>query len=141
MSVMLHQVHINATPEKVYEAISTTAGLRSWWTADSVTESHVGGMAEFGFGKRKTLFRMRIEELTPPQCLVWLCLGDVDEWKGTRLTWEMTSEEGGTCLRFVHANWRSTDGWFATCNSTWGELMHRLKAYVEGKAPGPHFQG
>lgn len=26
----------------------------------------------------------------------------------------------------------------ATRNSTWGELMYRLKGYVEGKNPGPH---
>jgi hypothetical protein len=25
----------------------------------------------------------------------------------------------------------------ATCNSTWGELMYRLKDYAEGKNPGP----
>ena len=26
---------------------------------------------------------------------------------------------------------------FAMCNSSWGELMHRLKGYAEGKNPGP----
>ena len=28
----------------------------------------------------------------------------------------------------------------ATCNSTWGELMYRLKAHAEGKNPGPHWR-
>jgi hypothetical protein len=28
----------------------------------------------------------------------------------------------------------------ATCNSTWGELMYRLKGYVDGKNPGPHWR-
>ena len=27
----------------------------------------------------------------------------------------------------------------AICNSSWGELMYRLKKYVEGKNPGPHW--
>jgi hypothetical protein len=25
------------------------------------------------------------------------------------------------------------------CNSTWGELMYRLKGYLEGENPGPHW--
>ena len=28
----------------------------------------------------------------------------------------------------------------ATCNSTWGELMYRLKDYVEGKNLAPHWR-
>ena len=28
----------------------------------------------------------------------------------------------------------------ASCNSTWGELMYRLKGFVEGKNPGPHWR-
>ena len=28
----------------------------------------------------------------------------------------------------------------ATRNSNWGELMYRLKNYVEGKNPGPHWR-
>src|SRR5262245_53306481 len=29
---------------------------------------------------------------------------------------------------------------YAICNSSWGELMHRLKDYVEGRNPGPHWK-
>jgi uncharacterized protein YndB with AHSA1/START domain len=45
-------------------------------------------------------------------------------WNGTMLTWELTPQNGGTPL-------------FAspTCNSTWGELMYRLK-YVRKNEPG-----
>ena len=78
MADMHHAIQVEASPDKVYQAIATDAGLRGWWTADSKTESNVGG-------------------------------------------------------------WRSTEGYFAVCNSTWGELMYRLKDYVEGKRPGPRW--
>jgi hypothetical protein len=26
------------------------------------------------------------------------------------------------------------------CNSTWGELMYRIKDYLEGRNPGPHWR-
>lgn len=139
MADMHHAVQIDASPDKVYQAIATDARLRSWWTADSKTDANAGGKAEFGFDDRGTVFRMRIEELRPGARVVWSCLGDPDDWKGTRLTWEMSAGDGGTMLRFTHGNWRSTDDYFGTCNSTWGELMYRLKDYVEGKRPGPRW--
>ena len=97
----------------------------------------MGSITEFGFGNRATVFRTRIAELQPNTRLVWECLGDVNEWNGTQLTWDLCEQEGKTEVCVTQGNWRSTDGWFALCNTTWGELMYRLKNHVEGKAPGP----
>jgi uncharacterized protein YndB with AHSA1/START domain len=133
------QIAINSTPEKVYAALTTEAGLRHWWTADASTEDKVGGNAEFGFDKRATLFRMKIEKLNPGKEVVWSCHGDNPEWAGTMLTWNISSENGRSILRFTHSGWKSPSELFAICNSSWGELMHRLRSYAEGKSPGPHW--
>lgn len=140
MAEMHHQIPIDASPEKVYEAIATQEGLRGWWTGDSIAEAQVGSVAEFGFYNRKFLFRMRIDELQPGKRVVWACIGDYDEWKGTRLTWEISRTDGTSILRFVHGDWHSTSSFFASCNSTWGMLMYRLKDYAEGKNPGPYWK-
>lgn len=140
MADMHHQVPIDASPEKVYEAIATQKGLQGWWTGDCMAEPRVGSVAEFGFYNRKILFRMRIDELQPGKRVVWTCIGDYDEWKDTRLTWEISQKEGGSLLNFGHGNWRSTTSFFASCNSTWGMLMYRLKDYVEGRKPGPFWK-
>jgi uncharacterized protein YndB with AHSA1/START domain len=140
MAEMHHEIQIEASPQKVYDAITAQEGLRSWWTADSVAKPSVGTIAEFGFDKRTILFRMRVEELKPGKRVVWACLGDPDEWKGTRLTWDISQRGKITTLHFTHSDWRSATSFFATCNSTWGELMYRLKAYAEGKSPGPHWR-
>lgn len=140
MADLHHAIEINVSAEKVYEAITTQKGLRSWWTRDSVTEPRVGSIAEFGFNDRAALFRMRIDELTPPKRIVWYCLGDDEEWKGTRLIWDISPKEEGTTLHLLHAYWRSPSSWFATCNTTWGALMYRLKAYLEGRKPGPQWR-
>jgi hypothetical protein len=42
-------------------------------------------------------------------------------------------------LRFTHGGWRSETDYFLNCNTTWGELMYRLKAAAEGKPRGPLF--
>jgi len=140
MAEMKHQIPIKAAPAKVYAALATQAGLRGWWTADSTTAEKIGGNAEFGFDKRGMIFHMKIEELDPATLVVWSCHGDHPEWNGTRLTWKLSPQNGGTVVRFSHSNWKDASEFYDTCNSTWGELMHRLRDYAEGKNPGPHWK-
>ena len=141
MAEFKHQIPISAPAEKVYAALATSAGLKGWWTADSKADEKVGGRAEFGFDRRSVVFRMTIEKLDPGRQVVWICQGGDDpEWNGTTLSWTITPEDKGSTLRFTHSGWKSVGDYFAMCNSTWGELMYRLKDYVEGRNPGPHWK-
>lgn len=135
MAEIRHQIPINAPPEKVYAALATPAGLQGWWTADTRADEKAGGKAEFGFDKHTFVFRMNIEKLEPGKQVVWRCHGDNPEWEGTTLTWNISRENDATVLRFIHSGWRSFSDFCDSCNSTWGELMYRLKDYVEGRIP------
>jgi uncharacterized protein YndB with AHSA1/START domain len=139
MADLLHQIDIKASPQQVYAALATSSGLASWWTADAHAEQKVGGKAEFGFNKRSVMYRMTIDALDPGKQVAWSCHGDNPEWRGTTLTWTITADGAGSVLRFTHGNWKSASDFFAMCNSTWGELMYRLKGYLEGNAPGPRW--
>ncbi len=140
MPHILHQIKISAPPERVFDAIATADGLRSWWTTDAIAEPIEGSIAEFGFNDRATVFRMRVDELVPGRRVTWSCLGDNDEWKGTRQEFHLSPEDGGGVdLRFAHLNWRSLAGAYSLCNTTWGELKYRLKAYAETDTPDPLF--
>jgi uncharacterized protein YndB with AHSA1/START domain len=140
MADIKHLVPIDATPEKVYAALATAAGLRRWWTADTKADEKVGGEAVFGFEKRGMVFRMTIEKLELGKLVVWRCHGDHPEWDGTTLTWTIAREDNATVLRFVQSGWKSVTDFCAGCNSTWGELLYRLKDDLEGKNPGPHWR-
>lgn len=139
MPDMLHEIAINAAPEAVFTAITTQHGLRNWWTADCEARREVGSEAVFRFGGGATVFRMTVEEITPWEKVVWTCHGEPDEWQDTKLAWRMSVEQQKTRLQFCHANWKSTDGIYAICNTTWGHLMVVLKQFCEGKEPGPYF--
>jgi uncharacterized protein YndB with AHSA1/START domain len=140
MAEIRHLIPIEAPPSKVYAALATQAGLSAWWTADSVAEDKVGGKAEFGFEAKAVTFRMSIETLDPPRRVVWKCHGDNPEWNGTTLTWRIEPKDGGSLLHFTQSGWREMTDNVAMCNSTWGELMYRLKGYAEGHNPGPHWR-
>ena len=140
MTDFVHNVLIQAPAKKVFAAIATQAGNQGWWTHDTVLDPRAGGSAEFGFDHRGMVFRMRIEELVPEKRLVMICSGDHPEWNGTKLEWNLTpGEGGGTLLRFTHRNWNAPTDFAVSCNSMWGNLMYRLKAFVESGKPAPQW--
>ncbi len=142
MADILHRITIDAGPDRVFDALTVSEGLQSWWTQDSTATPEIGSVALFKFVQGTIVFRMRVEDLIPGKKVAWSCLGDLQEWEGTRLTWELEStENGGTDLRFAHSGWNSTKGDYPRCNTTWGHLMHLLKAYAENKPVKPHFSG
>src|SRR5882724_5746723 len=139
MPDLKHIVLISAAPEKVYAAVATQAGMRSWWTADTQMEEKVGGKAEFGFDKRSAVFRMTVETLDPSHRVVLRCHGDQPEWNGTTLTFDVVKNEDGTNLIFVHSGWRELTEFCSNCNAMWGNLMYRLKDSSEGLGRGPQW--
>lgn len=141
MADILHWISVGAAPERVFDAVTTTEGLRGWWTAEAEAEPVEGSIAAFGFFDRAVVFRMRIDELDRPARVRWTCVGDFDEWEGTRLEFELReAREGTTDVTFTHSGWASTEGYFRQCNTDWGRLMYHLKDYVETGRSAPMMQ-
>lgn len=138
MSDILHWIRVDAPPRRVFDAVTTEDGLSSWWTADVEAEPVEGSTAVFGFNDRAVVFRMRIDKLSPPELVRWTCLGDFDEWTGTRLEFRIRPhDDGGSEVTFTHSGWKSTEGFFRQCNTDWGRLMYHLKDSVEGRSDQP----
>jgi len=130
-----HAIQIECLPEAVYPLISTGRGLAQWW-AEDVTEAD--GAVTLGFFNRSTVYRLRREANKPPLEVSWLCETG-QEWSGTHIRLVLESRGSGTFVRFSHSGWQSATDYFISCNTTWGELMFRLKAAAEGKSHGPLF--
>ncbi len=140
----LHEIFVNATPDVVYRAWTTAQGLRSWWTLDSRLPGDSGDTYVFGFDGGSIQFHFRIEDETPGQSLRWRGIAAPtmpDEWVGTAINVHLVPADGGTVLKFSHSDWATTDGMFPHCNTTWGDLMVRLRDYCEGNGRGPRFSG
>jgi len=141
MASLYHGIEIEASLDKVFAAITSQNGLSSWWTADcKVPEPEVGSIVEFGFNGHSVVFKMRVDKVVPSKLVVWKCVGGPKEWKGTGLRWEISKVKGGGELHFTHFNWKANDDHFRMCNSTWDELMYRLKDYAENGTTNPLFK-
>src|SRR5438046_1212054 len=90
---LVHQVNVKATPEQIYEAVSTMKGLAAFWTSQSQAEPTVGSIATFGFGGPSQ--RMRVDELKPGKRVKWTALADFPNWDGTTVTWDISPAENG----------------------------------------------
>jgi hypothetical protein len=91
-----------------------------------------------GFFNRTTVYRLRLIENRPAAHAEWVCETG-DEWNGTHISFAFEDSKTATLLCFTHGGWRSDTEYFVACNTTWGELMYRLKAACEGKSRGPLF--
>lgn len=137
MADIRHMIQIAAPPAAVYPLVATADGFTRWWAAD-VTEDKAERQVVLGFFNRSTVYGLQAVELDSPLRAHWRCQTG-KEWSGTRLLFELTQRKDQTALRFTHASWDAETDYFTSCNTTWGELMFRLKAAAEGKNPGPLF--
>jgi hypothetical protein len=132
-----HSISIDASPERVFALVSSGRGFSLWWAAD-VTEAGKDGILDLGFFNRSTLYRLKPSRIAAPSAAEWLCVSG-KEWNGTKISFKLAKIAAGTLLQLAHADWQSETDYFVSCNTTWGELMFRLKAAAEGKSPGPLF--
>jgi uncharacterized protein YndB with AHSA1/START domain len=142
-----HQLLIEATPEKIYQAITTEQDLSAWWT--SPTEAN--GILRFAFGDGY-FKEMKITTMEPFSLVKWTCTKGADEWVGTNISFELISgdkasllhahpemqgqleqqkSDTGTLLIFHHDDWKGYTPMFAECNYTWGRFLVSLKLFCE----------
>jgi len=140
----LHEIFIHAHPKRLFDAWTTAEGLSSWWTSDCRIAGNEGGINIFVFDGGKVEFHFRIDEQVPNERVRWTGIPAdkmPEEWVGTRIEVDIEPANDITRMRFGHKNWQSSNGAYTLCNTTWGELMYRLRDFCEGKGRGPLFTG
>ena len=125
-----HRFVINATPETVYQALTTQAGLAGWWTPTAEAKPETGSIARFPFGPDYHK-EMEVTKLKPFEQVQWRCLTGYDDWMGTTLTFDMAPHQNGTLLFFHHDGWKEYTPGFASCNYDWAMFLRSLKLLCE----------
>jgi uncharacterized protein YndB with AHSA1/START domain len=138
MPEILHQLLVRGAPTAVYEALTTPAGLATWWTHDVTGDPAVGKVLEFGFNHRTTVLRMQVAALQPEHRVEWHCLGGQPEWENTHVSFTLTAVPEGTIVRFHHSRWLWRDGILAQCSFDWARYLLSLRTLVETGAGAPH---
>ena len=133
---ILHRVGVrDATPEKVYEALTTVDGLAGWWTTDT---SENDGVLQFRFPPVGG-FDMEVLEARPAQRVTWKVVDGPEEWVGTTVDWQLRREGDYTVILFGHRGWKEPVEFMNHCSTKWATFLLSLKSLVEtGKgSPAP----
>ncbi|WP_152270330.1 SRPBCC family protein [Agriterribacter humi] len=135
MAEIRHNVVIKATPEKIYQAITTQEGLANWWAKQTTAKPDVGFVNTFTFGTFRN--EMKVILLNPNKKVEWKCINSIEEWMDTNISFDLEEKEGRTLLRFTHSGWRAVTDTFAGCTYDWGRFMTSLKSFCETGAGTP----
>jgi uncharacterized protein YndB with AHSA1/START domain len=129
MPDILHRVGIDATPDRVFQSLTSLDGLRGWWVSETTGDPHVGGTIDFGFCQMKVL------DATPGRRVQWRCVQGPPEWMGTEVTFDLTHRDHQTFVLFKHAGWKEPVEFMHHCSTKWATFLLSLKDLLE-KADG-----
>ena len=123
-----HLFHIDASPEKVFEAISTISGLKKWWTIETSGADKLNEVVQFRFGENGGS-DMKIVELKPNETVRWECVNSDHGWVGHELTFQLDENDGKTRVRFSHIGQQMDEDFYAVCTFAWGRYFQSLKQF------------
>ncbi|GAA0671970.1 hypothetical protein GCM10010193_25370 [Kitasatospora atroaurantiaca] len=137
MADIAMQLHIEADADTVYAAISTTEGIRSWFTTTATASDALHELSFLGVPEP---WRLRVTEAERGKRLV--LAGENGPWAGTEQAYELLPEAaGGVVLRFTHSGFPAVDDAYRNFTYGWATKFVQLKAYAETGEPSPFFTG
>jgi uncharacterized protein YndB with AHSA1/START domain len=134
---ILHAVHIHATPNTVYRALTTEAGVTGWWSRKAQLEEREGGIIRFTFAGDFHP-HMKQVHLEPGRSVEWLCVSGHANWQDNKFTFVLEERKGDTFLLFTQDYARElSDEVYGTYNFNWGYYLNSLKLFCEKGAGTP----
>jgi uncharacterized protein YndB with AHSA1/START domain len=132
MRTIYHLLDIATPRESVFDALTTGAGLSSWWTTQArVDRAVVGGHVQVSF-RGPFNPRLLIVDLRSPSRLVWEGVEGHDSWGDTVISFDLAASAEGTRLAFRHRMGPDVpDDIRASANFNWGYYLNSLRLHCE----------
>ena len=139
------ELQVEASPEVVYEVISTPEHLRGWWPDEAEIEPVPGATGVISFGDTSSpdakVVPLTVVEADPPRRFSFRWVYDEDQAATSAnsllVTFDLLPSGTGTLLRFSEAGFRER-GWEAAVLEAayrdhvtgWDHFLPRLVTYV-----------
>jgi uncharacterized protein YndB with AHSA1/START domain len=138
------EIHIEASPEVVFEVVSSPDHLKQWWPDDAWYDPTPGSAGEIVFGDRDAggaVVAFTVVEAAPPRTFSFRWTHSADEvaaaGNSLLVTFDLTPSAGGTLLRMTESGFREM-GWevavleqqYQEHVTGWDFYLPRLAPYV-----------
>lgn len=130
MPDIYHDFYIEAAAERVFQAVSSPAGLDQWWTKRSSGEQKEGGLYELWFGPEYD-WRGRVTTWMPNSDFELEISHADKDWNGTRVGFHMEEQNGSTTVRFHHLGWPEANEHYRISCYCWAMYLRILRRYLE----------
>lgn len=144
------EIHVDASPEVVFEVVSRPEHIRAWWPDDARFDPVPGAPGELYWTNAKTgkttAVAFTVVEVDPPLrfSFRW-CFTEPDRGGNALLvTFDLMPDGGGTRVRMSETGFREM-GWDAAVleeehskhANSWDRFIPRLAAYAARPMPTP----
>jgi uncharacterized protein YndB with AHSA1/START domain len=139
------EVQIDASPETVFEVITSPEHLKEWWPDEAVIEASPGARGHLVFGEPGSpdahVPQITVVDAEPARRFSFRWTHpegeEADEGNSLLVTFELAASEGGTLLRMTETGFREM-GWevavleeqYRDHSNGWDHFLPRLVAYA-----------
>jgi hypothetical protein len=134
-----HTIAAKVSPEEAFTMINR---VPDWWTRQGFSGATGNRGDCFTVRWGDTFVDFEVTELLPGRRIVWQVkrsripwVKDQDEWTGTSVEWDITSENGGSRITITHRGLTPAVECYQDCKQGWdfyaGESLRKLLS--EGK--------
>lgn len=120
---------VDQSPSVVFDAVNNVS---AWWqgaiegSSNKLNDEFTYQMKEFHFSKQQVV------EFIPGEKVAWLVtesklnfIKDKNEWTGTTISFEISTQDNKTQLRFTHAGLNPQVECYGACSNGWQQLIQQ----------------
>jgi Activator of Hsp90 ATPase homolog 1-like protein len=130
---------VDHTPKEVFKSINNVS---CWWSTSFEGHSEkLNDVFTVHFGE--TYITVKIVELIPNKKILWHVidcykhwLKDKKEWKGTKMSWEISTEKNATQIRFTHIGLVPGIECYEGCEEAWNSYINESLFKLINKGKG-----
>ena len=133
------EIHVDASPEVVFEVVSSPEHISEWWSDDAEFDATPGAVGELSWGDRADVMPITVVQADPPRLFSfrWCYPDGRLDADSLLITFELTPSGTGTRIRLTETGFREM-GWAAAKvaeqhgehSTGWDTFVPRLGEYL-----------
>jgi uncharacterized protein YndB with AHSA1/START domain len=131
MAAIIKELTIEATPQRVWAALTRVDEIARWWSSEAQVSPEVGGLAEFRFRPPAGTLQFEVAEVEQGKHMRWMSRQGPPQWAGTSISWSLEPVQSGTNLVFTHGGFARIDVVYEATLGNWRYFLDSLKSYLE----------